>query len=79
MRVNRRLVQRENIERLKQALLDALEDPEVENISADDLLGDYPAVEYSLPDGSANIDILTRLGDAFAFADWRSSVFLSTA
>ena len=60
---------RDNIERLKQALLDALDDPEIKNISADDLLGDYPAVEYTLPDGSFHIGILTRLGDAFAFAD----------
>jgi hypothetical protein len=60
---------RDNIERLKQALREALGDPEIENISADDLLGDYPAVEYNLPDGSFHIDVLTRLGEAFTFAD----------
>ena len=60
---------RENIEQLKQALLEAIDDPEIRNISADDLLGDYPAVEYNLPDGSFHIDILTRLGEAFTFAD----------
>lgn len=61
--------ERDNIERFKQALLEALQDPEIESISAEDLLGDYPAVEYNLPDGSFHIDVLTRLGEAFRFAD----------
>ena len=61
--------ERDNIDRLKQALLEALQDPEIGNISAEDLLGDYPAVEYTLPDGSFHIDVLTRLGEAFSFAD----------
>jgi acylphosphatase len=58
-----------NIERLKAALHDAIDDPEIENITAQDLLGDIPAVRYVPPTGSFYIDILTRLGDAFAFAD----------
>ena len=58
-----------NIDRLKLALRDALHDPEIENITARDLLGEYPAVQYSPPEGSFHIDILTRLGEAFTFAD----------
>jgi hypothetical protein len=58
-----------NIERLKQALHDAIDDPEIENITASDLLGAYPAVQYFPPSGAFHIDILTRLGDAFAFED----------
>lgn len=46
-----------------------IEDPDIEMISADDLLGDYPAVQYTPPDGSFHIDILTRLGTAFEFTD----------
>jgi hypothetical protein len=61
--------ERGNIERLKQALRDAIEDPEIDSISAEDLLGEYPAVQYTPPDGSYHIDILTRLGEAFAFTD----------
>jgi hypothetical protein len=61
--------ERQNIARLKAALRDVIDDPEIERISADDLLGEYPAVEYTPPDGSFHIDILTRLGEAFAFAD----------
>ena len=59
----------ENVERLKLALHDAITDPEIENITAADLLGDYPAVQYFPPAGAFHIDILTRLGDAFAFDD----------
>ena len=59
----------ENIARLKKALQSVFADPEIEGISADDLLGDYPAVQCVPPDGSFHIDILTRLGTAFRFED----------
>ena len=58
-----------NIDRLKAALRSVVNDPEIESITAADLLGAYPAVQYTPPDGTFRIDILTRLGDAFAFAD----------
>jgi hypothetical protein len=56
-----------NVDRLKQALRDVFDDPTIDEISADDLLGDYPAVQYHPPDGSFHIDILTRLGEMFTF------------
>jgi hypothetical protein len=59
--------EKENIERLKVALNDVLADPEIAHITADDLLGEYPAVQYFPPGGSFHIDILTRLGNAFSF------------
>ena len=58
-----------NIERLKLALKEAITDTEIEQIAAVDLLGAYPAVQYFPPGGAFHIDILTRLGDAFRFAD----------
>jgi hypothetical protein len=58
-----------NIDRLKQALRDAIDDPDIDDITAADLLGDYPAVQYVPPGGAFHLDILTRLGDAFRFAD----------
>lgn len=58
-----------NIERLKIALCDAIDDPEIQTISAKELLTDCPAVRYVPPTGSFYIDILTRLGEAFTFAD----------
>ena len=58
-----------NIDRLRAALRSVIDDPEIEGITTADLLGDYPAVQYVPPDGTFHIDILTRLGDAFAFVD----------
>jgi hypothetical protein len=61
-----------NIKNLRTALRAVVNDPEIEQITADDLLGDYPAVQYVPPDGSFHIDILTRLGEAFSFADLKT-------
>lgn len=33
------------------------------------MLGDYPAVQYVPPTGAFRLDLLTRLGEAFSFAD----------
>jgi hypothetical protein len=61
-----------NIKNLRTALRAVVNDPEIEQITAEDLLGDYPAVQYVPPDGSFHIDILTRLGEAFSFADLKT-------
>ena len=63
---------RDNIERLKAALRSVFVDPCIDDITADDLLGDYPAVQYVPPEGAFHIDILTRLGELFAFGDLES-------
>jgi hypothetical protein len=44
------------------------DDPSIEEITADDLCGSYPAVRYHPPDGFG-LDILTRLGEAFGYED----------
>ena len=59
----------ENVERLRNAQKTAVDDPAIDEISTEDLLGDYPAVQYNPPDATFHIDILTRLGDAYGFAD----------
>jgi len=59
----------DDIERLKAALRSVFDDPSIDEISAEDLLGDYPAVQYVPPEGAFHIDILTRLGDAFRWED----------
>ena len=59
---------RENVERLKDALRSVFDDPNIDQISADDLCGDYPAVRY-YPPKDFGIDIVTRLGEAFRFED----------
>jgi hypothetical protein len=58
-----------NIERLKLALHDVIDDPDIDDITAADLLGEYPAVQYVPPEGAFRVDILTRLGDAFGFSE----------
>lgn len=42
-------------------------DPNIDQISAADLAGDYPAVQYTPPHGRYSMDILSRLGEAFRF------------
>jgi hypothetical protein len=59
---------RENVERLKRALQTAYGgDPNVEEIRATDLLGDYPAIRYYPPSGDLYFDVVTRLGEAASF------------
>ncbi len=59
----------ENVEALKRALHRVFDDPAIDEITSTDLLGEYPAVQYVPPTGTFHLDILTRLGDAFRFAD----------
>lgn len=60
----------ENVDRLRRALKVLFhDDPNVDQISAADLGGDYPAVQYTPPDGHYSIDILSRLGTAFRYED----------
>jgi hypothetical protein len=60
--------ERDNIERLKTALRSVFQDPCIDEITAEDLLGEYPAVQYVPPSGNFHIDVLTRLGELFDFA-----------
>jgi len=60
--------ERVNVERLRAALQSVFNDPAIEEISAEDLCGEYPAVRYEPPEGFG-LDILTRLGEAFSFSD----------
>jgi len=59
----------DNIAALRRALRRVWDDPEIEQITAEDLCGDYPAVRYGPPDGSLPLDILTRLGDLVRYED----------
>jgi hypothetical protein len=63
---------KENVERLQAALMSVFHDPQIAEITADDLLGNYPAVQYVPPDGSFHVDILTRLGEAVSYEDLES-------
>ncbi len=59
----------ENIKRLRQALRQVYDDPSIEEITHEDLAGEYPAIQYGPPDVDFTIDIVSRLGDAFTFDD----------
>jgi hypothetical protein len=59
----------ENIERLRVALRAVWTDPDIEQITSEDLCGDYPSVRYGPPEGTLYLDILTRLGEATRFSD----------
>ncbi|MGQ0732103.1 MAG: nucleotidyl transferase AbiEii/AbiGii toxin family protein [Acidobacteriota bacterium] len=58
-----------NLERVKAALRSVIADPEIDTIDVAELMGEYPAVRYIPPEGDFYIDIVTRLGEAFAFTD----------
>ena len=63
-----------NIARLKAALREVFDDPEIEHITAADLEGEYPAIQYVPPESDYWIDILARLGEAFRYAEVESEV-----
>ncbi|MEZ5417396.1 MAG: nucleotidyl transferase AbiEii/AbiGii toxin family protein [Vicinamibacterales bacterium] len=59
----------DNVDRVRRALHRVFDDPTIDEITAADLLGEYPAVQYVPPSGTFHLDLLTRLGSAFAFDD----------
>ncbi|MDZ7401155.1 MAG: nucleotidyl transferase AbiEii/AbiGii toxin family protein [candidate division KSB1 bacterium] len=56
-----------NIDRLKMALRSLYDDPEIDEITLDELRN-YAVIRYGTPDGFY-IDIMTRLGETFSFQD----------
>jgi len=58
----------DNVDRLKRALRRVWNDPNINEISALDLCGEYPAVRYYPPSGFF-LDVVTRLGTAFTWDD----------
>lgn len=67
----------ENIERLRRALKVVFDDdPNIDQITAEDLGGDYPAIEYTPPHGLYSLDILARLGERFAFEDLEFEILM---
>jgi hypothetical protein len=58
----------ENIEKLRAGLRAAYEsDPQIDEISSADLLGEYPTVRYVPPTGDLYFDVMTRLGEVATF------------
>jgi hypothetical protein len=60
----------ENVSRMRNALKCIFpEDESIDEINVSDLAGNYPVIRYNSPDGSLQIDILSRLDQTFVFAD----------
>jgi len=57
----------ENVAKLRAAMRAVWEDPDIEQISAADLMGEYPTVRYGPPSEEFLIDILARLGEAVRY------------
>jgi hypothetical protein len=62
----------ENVERLRRALRSVWDDPDIAGITVEDLSGEYPTIRYGPPGEAFVIDVLSRLGSAFAFDDLES-------
>jgi hypothetical protein len=58
----------QNVERLRRALRRIWNDPSIDDIRAEDLAGEYAVLRYGTPD-DFYIDLVSRLGEAYAFAD----------
>ncbi len=65
---------RDNVERLKRALRRVWDDPHIDEITAEDLLGDYPSVTYGPPGETFSIDFLTRLGEVYSYDNLPSTI-----
>ncbi|HVT56782.1 MAG TPA: nucleotidyl transferase AbiEii/AbiGii toxin family protein [Thermoanaerobaculia bacterium] len=58
----------DNVERLRRALRSVFgADPNLDQITTEDLAGDYPAIEYVPPQRAYSLDILSRLGEVYRY------------
>ena len=64
----------QNIDRLRRALKAVWTDPDIDQITSDDLCGPYPVIRYGPPEGTLYIDILARIGDVATYDDVEVSV-----
>jgi ABC-type molybdate transport system substrate-binding protein len=65
----------ENVTRLRCALKTVFQDDtSIDEITAEDLGGDYPAIQYTPPHGQYSVDILARLGERYTYQDIESEV-----
>src|SRR5207253_10543007 len=57
----------DNVERLRRALTRVWNDPEIQQIRAEDLAGEFVVVRFGTPDGFA-VDLVARVGGVFRYA-----------
>ncbi len=61
--------ERENVQRLTRALRSIWDDPEIDQITLEDLRGEYPTIRYRPPGEDLVIDLLSQLGEQFQYDD----------
>jgi nucleotidyltransferase AbiEii toxin of type IV toxin-antitoxin system len=66
----------DNVRRLKDALRAIWDDPDIEQIGAGDLSGEYATIRYAPPGESFAVDLLSRLGSAVSFDDLRAETII---
>jgi hypothetical protein len=59
----------ENVASIKRALRSLWNDPSIDEIQDDDMVGAYPSFRYGPPDEKFDIDVVSRLGEAFQYDD----------
>src|SRR6266567_4373480 len=64
----------ENVARIRRALRSLWDDPDLDEIQDDDMIGDYPSFNYEPPNEHFGIDVVSRLGEAFKYADLDAEV-----
>jgi Nucleotidyl transferase AbiEii toxin, Type IV TA system len=61
----------DNIARLRAALHATWDDPAIDEITASDLCGEYPAIRYGPPKATLYLDLISRLGEATRYENLR--------
>lgn len=59
----------DNVDRLKAALRQVWDDDCIDEITHEDLAGDYPTIRYGPPGDDFIVDLLGRLGESFSYSD----------
>jgi hypothetical protein len=64
----------ENVARIKRALHSVWNDESIDEIQDDDMISDYPSVNYNPPGEGFSIDLVSPLGTAFAYEDLEAEI-----
>ena len=58
----------ENVARIKRAFRAIWNDPHLDEIRDDDMIGEYPSFNYNPPGEDYGIDVISRIGEVFVYA-----------
>jgi hypothetical protein len=64
----------DNVDRLRRALRSVWDDPDIDQVTLEDLAGEFPTIRYGPPGEDFVIDLLARLGSAFGFDDIETEI-----